>query len=68
MNRGFFVENPVGKRPSGRPRSRLENYIKICLQEIRRERVDWIHLVQDRKQWWALMNVLGKLRVHFFTS
>ena len=63
-----FVENPVGKRPLGRPRRRLEDYIKIYLQEIRRERMDWIHLVQDRKQWWALMNMVRKIRVHFFTS
>jgi len=63
-----FVENPVGKRPNGTPRRRLGYYIKIYLQEIRRERVDWIKLVQDRNQWWALMNVVRNLRVHFFTS
>jgi hypothetical protein len=42
------VENAVGKEPHGRTRHRLEDYIKIYLQEIRRERVDWIYLVQER--------------------
>jgi hypothetical protein len=46
-----FVEHSVGKRPPGRTRRRFVDYIKMYLQEIRRERVEWIHLVQDRNQW-----------------
>jgi len=63
-----FVEKPVGKRPPGRPRRRFEDNIKIYLQEIRRERLDWIHLVRDRNQWWVLMNMVRNLRVYLFTS
>jgi hypothetical protein len=28
-----------------------------------REGVDWIHLAQDRDQWWALVKSVMKLRV-----
>jgi len=27
------------------------------------EGVDWIHLAQDRDQWWALVNMVMNLRV-----
>jgi hypothetical protein len=41
----------------GRARCRWED-IKIELKEIRYESVDWIHLDQDRNQWWALANTV----------
>jgi hypothetical protein len=28
------------------------------IKEIRYEGVDWNHAVQDRKQWWALVNTV----------
>jgi hypothetical protein len=31
---GFFVGNPEGKRPLGRPRHRWEDNIKMDLQEV----------------------------------
>jgi len=38
-----------------RPTSRSEENIKMYLQEIRCEVVEWIQLVQDRSQWRALI-------------
>jgi len=43
-----LVGKPEGKRPRGRPRRRWENNIKMHLQEVGCEGVDWIELVQDR--------------------
>jgi hypothetical protein len=53
-----LVGKREGKRPLGIPRRRWEKYIKIDLREIRGVGTDWIHLTQDRDQWWALMNTL----------
>jgi hypothetical protein len=33
------------------------------IKEVRYEDVDWIHLVQDKVQWWALMNMVMNLWV-----
>jgi hypothetical protein len=37
--------------------------IKIVLSEIGLDGMDWIHLVQDRDQWEALVNTVIKFRV-----
>ena len=39
---------PKGKRPLGRPRRRWEDNIKMDIQEVGRDREDWIKLAQDR--------------------
>ena len=39
---------PEGKRPLGRPRLRWEDNIKVDLQEVGCEDMDWIELAQDR--------------------
>jgi hypothetical protein len=31
--------------------------IRMYFREIRWEDVDWIHMAQDRDQWWALVNI-----------
>jgi hypothetical protein len=36
-----------GKRPLGRPRHRWEDDIKMDLQEVDREGMDWIDVAQD---------------------
>ena len=36
------MRKPEGKRPFGRPRHRLEDKIKMDLQEVGRGGVDWI--------------------------
>ena len=46
-----LVGEPEGKRPLGKPRRRWEDSIKIGLQEVRCEGMDWIDLAQDRDSW-----------------
>jgi len=52
-----------GKKPLGRPRHRWKDNIRMDLKEIGWEGVDWMHLVQDRDQWRALVNTIMNLRV-----
>jgi len=40
------------KWPLGRPRRGWEDNIKIDLQEVGYEGMDWIDLAQDRVRWW----------------
>ena len=54
-----LVRKPDGKRPLGRPRRRLEDYIKVELQEVRWV-TDWIDLAQDRDRWRAIVNAVMK--------
>ena len=54
---------PEGKLPTGRPRRRWENNIKIDLQEVGSGSMDWIELAQDRDSWGALVNEVMSLRV-----
>ena len=58
-----LVGKPEGKRPLGRPRRRWEDNIKMDLQEVGCEGVDWIELSQDRDRWLALVNAVMKFRV-----
>ena len=39
-----FVTKPEGKRPIGRTRRRWEDNVKMDLQEVEREGVDWLYL------------------------
>jgi hypothetical protein len=52
-----------GKRPPGRPRRRWVDNIKMDLEEMRLDGVDWIGLAKDRDKCRALMNVVMNLRV-----
>ena len=52
-----------GKSPFGRPRPRWEDNIKMDLQEMECEVMDWIELPPDRDRWRALVNALMNLRV-----
>jgi hypothetical protein len=50
-DRGVYrvlVEKPEGKKPSGRPRHRWEDNIKMDLQEVGGGLGDWMELAQDR--------------------
>jgi len=51
------------KRPLGRPRRRWEDNIKLDIQEMGCEGMDWIDLAQDREMWRALVNAVMNLRV-----
>jgi hypothetical protein len=59
----ILVEKPEGRRPLGRRRRRWEDNIKMDRREIGFGDVDWIHLVQDRNRWQALVNTVMSLRV-----
>jgi hypothetical protein len=41
----YVVRKPEWKRPPGKPRLRRKDNIKIQLEEILREYVNWIHLI-----------------------
>jgi hypothetical protein len=58
-----LVEKPEGKRQLGRPRRRWKDNIKVDLQEVGCEGIEWVELTQDRDGWWALMNAVMNLRV-----
>jgi len=58
-----LVGKSEGKRPLGSPRRRWEDNIKMDLQEMGCEGMDWIELTQDRDRWRALMNAVMNLRV-----
>ena len=55
--RGLYrvlVVKPEGKRP----RSRLEDNIKVDLQEVGSGGMEWIEMVLDRDRWQALVNAV----------
>jgi hypothetical protein len=58
-----LVGKPEEKRPLGRPRRRLEENIKMDLQEVGRGCGDWMDLAQDRGRWRALVTTDRKLQV-----
>ena len=57
-----LVGEPERKRPLGRPRHRWENNIKMDLQEMGYEDMDWIDVAQDRDRWRALVNMVMNRR------
>jgi hypothetical protein len=59
----ILVGKSEGKRPLGRPRSRLEDNIRMVLREIGWRGVDWIHLDRDRDQGRAVLNTVMNLWV-----
>ena len=48
-----LVGKPEGKRPLVKPRRRLEDNIKMDLQEVGRGFGDWLELAEDRDRWRA---------------
>ena len=57
-----LVGKSEGKRPLGRPRSRSEDNIKIDLQEVGSEGMNWIYLAVDTDRWRDLLNAAMNLR------
>jgi len=52
----------VGKS-EGRPGCRWEDNIKMHLQELGCDFMDWIELAQDRNRWRALVNAVMNVQV-----
>jgi hypothetical protein len=59
----LLVRKPEGKRPTGTPRRRWLDNIKMDLLEIGLGGADWIGLAQDRYSWRALVNAVMNRRV-----
>jgi hypothetical protein len=50
---------PEGRGTLGRPKSRLENYIKMDLRDVGwGGDMEWGDLTQDRDRWWTLLIAL----------
>ena len=54
---------PKGKGSLGRSRRIWEDIIKIDLQEVSSEGMDWVKLALDMDRWWALVNAVMNFRV-----
>jgi len=55
--------NTEGKSKLGRLRRRWEDNIKMYLQKVDWEGMDWIHLAQKRDMWRTLVKAVMSLRV-----
>jgi len=64
--RGMYrvlLGKPEGRRQLGRPRRRWVDIIRMDLQEVGCEYVDWIGLAQDKDTWRTLVSAVMNLRV-----
>ena len=59
----ILTGKPTGKRPLRRPRRRLEDNIRMDLEEIGINAGNWVDSAQDRDYWRALVNAALNLRV-----
>ena len=59
----ILIGKPTRRRPSGRPRCRGEDNIRMDLEEIGISAGNWVDSAQDRNYWRALVNAALNLRV-----
>jgi hypothetical protein len=55
------VGKPEGRRQLGRPRHRWEGNIRMELQEVGCEGMDWIDVARDKDRWRAPVNAVINL-------
>ena len=58
-----LVGKPEGRTPLGRPRRRWVDNIRMHLQEVGCEYIDWIGLAQDRESWRTVVSAVMNLPV-----
>ena len=58
-----LVGKAEGRRPTGRPRPRWVDKIRMDLQEVGCGYMDWIGLPQDRDRWRTFVSAVMNLRV-----
>jgi hypothetical protein len=58
-----LVGKSEGKKPLGKPRRRWEDNIKMDLQEVGCEGMDWVDLIKDRDRWRTFVNAVMNLRI-----
>jgi len=58
-----FVWKPEGKRPLGRPRRRWKDNIKMGIQGVECESMEWIDLAKDRDRLRAFLNAVMNLYI-----
>jgi hypothetical protein len=63
QSKRFWSENREGKRPLGVARLRWEDNIKIDLEEIVCDGVDWVHLPHGKAQLRGFVNMIMHLQV-----
>ena len=59
----ILVGKPEGKRQLGRPRRKWDDNIKMDIQDVRCEGMDWVDVAQDRDRWRSVVNVAMKCSV-----
>jgi hypothetical protein len=59
---GILVGKPEGKRPVGRPRHVWEGNIRMDLREVGWAGVEWMHLANNRDEWWDLVNAVMNIQ------
>jgi hypothetical protein len=59
----ILVGRHEGRQQLERPRHRWEDNIKMALQEVGWEGMDWIELAEDKDRWQALVNKVMNLWV-----
>jgi hypothetical protein len=58
MHTTIFVGKSEETKSLGKTTCRWEDNIKMDLEIIGCEDVDWIHLAQERIEWWALVRTV----------
>jgi len=58
-----LLGKPEGRRPLGRPSRKWVDNIRMDLQEVECEYMDWIGLTQDRDRWRTLVSAVMNFRV-----